>query len=94
MNERKGRIHRTHIKEQVNDEFLQLTPEALDALRDIMNDPDINPIARVQAIGLILDRGLGKPEETMRLMSARESVEAAQERIAAIVNSIPDESDE
>jgi len=25
--ERKGRIHRTHIKEQVNDEFLQLTPE-------------------------------------------------------------------
>jgi len=51
------------------------------ALHDMMTDPNINPIARVQAIGLILDRGLGKPEESIRIQNDQESFDAAQERL-------------
>lgn len=69
------------LKEKVNRDFLRMTPDALDALHEIMTDPNINPIARVQAIALILDRGLGKPEESIRIQNDRESMEEAQERL-------------
>ncbi len=71
----------TELKEKVNRDFLRMTPDALDALHEIMTDPNINPIARVQAIALILDRGLGKPEESIRIQNDRESMEEAQERL-------------
>ena len=69
------------LKEDVNSAFLRMTPDALDALHDMMTDPNINPLARVQAIGLILDRGLGKPEESIRIQNDRESMEEAQKRL-------------
>lgn len=69
------------LKEKVNHDFLMMTPDALDALQDMMTDPNINPLARVQAIGLILDRGLGKPEESIRIQNDQESLEAAQARL-------------
>ena len=72
------------VREQVNNDFLLLTPEALDALRDIMNNPEINPIARVQAIGLILDRGLGKAEESIRIQTDQTSMAEAQERLETL----------
>ena len=84
MNEKEQMKQQTQMKEQISREFLMLTPDALDALRDMMTDPNINPIARVQAIGLILDRGLGKPEESIRIQNAEKSVEAAQERLDAL----------
>ena len=71
----------TELKNKVNQDFLRLAPDALDALRDIMADENINPLARVQAIGLILDRGLGKPEESIRIQNDQESMDAAQERL-------------
>ena len=61
-----------------------MLPEALDALRDIIGDPDINPIARVQAIGLIMYRGLGKPEENIRIQHMDDDMDEAQERLDAI----------
>ena len=84
MNEKEQMKQQTQMKEQISREFLMLTPDALDALRDMMTDPNINPIARVQAIGLILDRGLGKPEESIRIQNTEKSVEAAQERLDAL----------
>ena len=69
------------IKEKVNHDFLMMTPDALDALHDIMTDASINPLARVQAIGLILDRGLGKPEESIRIQNDQETMDMAQERL-------------
>ncbi len=72
------------IKDQMNQECIRMLPDALDALRDIIEDPSINPIARVQAIALIMDRGMGKPEENIRIRNAEEDMEAAQERLDAI----------
>lgn len=76
------------MKEQMNHEFLMMTPAALDALRDMITDPEINPIARVQAIGLILDRGLGKPEENIRIQNTEENVESALERLDEVFGNL------
>ena len=69
------------IKEKMTHDFLMMTPDALDALHDIMTDANINPLARVQAIGLILDRVLGKPEESIRIQNDQETMDMAQERL-------------
>ena len=78
---RNERKHLNEIKEQMTQEYLDMLPDALDALRDIIGDPDINPIARVQAIGLIMDRGLGKPEENIRIQHMEDDMDEAQERL-------------
>ena len=78
----------TRTKEQINREFLDMTTEALDALRDIISDPDINPIARVQAIALVMDRGLGKPEENIRIQHAEDDMDEAQERLEEIFRQV------
>lgn len=76
------------MKEEINREFLEMAPEALDALRDIISDPGINPIARVQAIGLVLDRGLGKPEENINIRNAEETAAEAYERLEEIFKEV------
>ena len=80
-NERK---QNNEMKEQYTREYLEMIPETLDALRDIIHDPDANPIARVQAVALIMERGLGKPEETIRIQNMESDMDAAQERLDAI----------
>ena len=72
------------MKEQYTREYLEMIPDTLDALRDIIHDPDVNPIARVQAVALIMERGLGKPEETIRIQNMESDMDAAQERLDAI----------
>ena len=78
----------SELKEQMNSEFLFMVPDALESLRDLMNDPSINPLARVQAISLILDRGLGKPEESIRIQDVANEEEEAKQRMAAIISRI------
>ena len=82
MNQDRKHIH--DMKEQITREYIDMMPEVLDCLRDIIHDPDINPIARVQAAALIMDRGLGKPEENIRIRSMEDDMDAAQERLDAI----------
>ncbi len=81
QNERK---HLTEIKDQTAREYLSMLPEALDALQDIISDPDTNPIARVQAIALIMDRALGKPEENIRIQHMEDNMEEAHKWLEAI----------
>ena len=82
---RNERKHINEMKEQMTQEYLELLPEAMDALRDLISDPDINPIARVQAIALIMDRGLGKPEENIRIQTMEENMDEAQERLEVLM---------
>ena len=77
----KSRKNDSQLKEKVNRDFLLMTPEALDALHEMMTDNNINPLARVQAIALILDRGLGKAEESIRIQTNQTSMAEAQERL-------------
>ena len=85
---KKEKKNASELKEQMNSEFLFMVPDALESLRDLMNDPSINPLARVQAISLILDRGLGKPEESIRIQDVANEEEEAKQRMAAIISRI------
>ena len=80
----KSRKNDTQLKEKVNHDFLLMTPDALEALHDMMTDNSINPLARVQAIALILERGLGKAEESIRIQTDQEGMAEAQERLETL----------
>ncbi len=82
MDEQMDRL--TGIRERVGQEFLGLTEDALFTLGEIMTNENVNPSARVQAAGIILDRALGKPEENINVRNVEDSVEAAQERLEEI----------
>ena len=75
------RSNRSEIKEKTTNEYFTMLPDAMDALRSIIKDPEVNPAARVQAISLVMDRTLGKPEETVRIENDREKMEATQRRL-------------
>ncbi len=81
------------LKEKVSRDFLRMAPDALDALHDIMTNENINPLARVQAIAVILDRGMGKPEENIRIQDDKVSQEEARVRMEAIASRIRKEVD-
>ena len=83
----------TKLKEKVSRDFLRLAPDALDALQDIMTNENINPLARVQAIAVILARVLEKPEENIRIRGEQEEREAARKRLEAIAEWIRKEVD-
>lgn len=72
------------IREEVANEYLDLLPDAISALRNMIKDPDINPIARVQAVSLVTDRLLGKPEENIRIRNAEADMDEAQKRLDEI----------
>jgi len=69
------------IKEETNAEFLAMAPGAVEILKEIIEDEDVNPGARVAAIELVLDRALGKPEENIRIQNNQEKREAVQKRL-------------
>ena len=60
-------------------------PAALRNMRELPNNPATPTSARVQMIDMILERTMGKPEETMRLLMEKEDREAAEERMAEII---------
>ena len=76
------------IREQTGQEYLDLLPGAMDALKDIIDNPTSNPAARVQAIGLLMDRGLGKPEETVNMTMKNADMEAAYAAVDRMVEEI------
>ena len=84
----------TRIREQTGREYLELLPGAMDALKEIITDPETNPGARVQAIGLLMDRGLGKPEENIRIRHQEDNMELAHERLEEIFAQARKETEE
>jgi len=69
------------VREEMTREYLDMMPDAINALHDIIKDPEINPIARVQAIALITDRALGKAEEFIRIQHMEDDMDEAQKRL-------------
>ena len=81
------------IREEVAREYLDILPDAISALRNMIKDPDINPIARVQAVSLITDRLLGKPEENIRIQNTEADMEEAQKRLDEIFAKVKKETE-
>ena len=78
---RNDRERMEEMKKQMNREYFDIMPDAMAALQNIIKDPDINPIARVQAVSLVMDRVLGRPEENIRIQHMEDNMNEAQERL-------------
>ena len=63
-------------------------PQAVDSIREMLKNPTTPTNAKVQLIDIILERTMGKPEESLKIVTAKENVEAAEERIAEIIRQI------
>lgn len=51
--------------EELREALRQLTPKAVDTLREIMEDPDASASNRLAAANAILDRTFGKPSQSV-----------------------------
>ena len=91
MNEEKNGD--AQMKGKMNGKILHMTPAAVSALQEILINPDMNPSAKVAAIGIILDRALGKPEENIRIESSEADFEEAQRRLEAIFAMVDNEKE-
>ena len=78
-----------HKAESMRDEFLEICPDAIRMLQELITDPDTPVMARVQLIGIVLDRALGKPETPVKVSSEDDtSFEEAEAMLMEIVREI------
>ena len=70
------------------DEIRSLTPEVVRQMGDMLSKDKVPPMVKVRIMEIIMERTYGKPETSIKLTNAQQNVEAAQERIAAIVENI------
>jgi len=84
-----GRPKKSNEEKEVLEKIRELAPRAVDMLASIISkDSKASPYAKLQAIDIILNRTLGKPESAIKLTTAAQSVEASEARIAALVSRI------
>ena len=69
-------------------EIRRLTPEVVDMMGEMLRNAKTPAVVKVRIMEIILERTYGKPETSIKLTNAQQNVEAAQERIAAIVENI------
>ena len=69
-------------------EIRRLTPEVVDMMGEMLRNNKIPAMVKVRIMEIVLERTFGKPEAAIRLSTAQQNVEAAQERISAIVSQI------
>ena len=70
------------------DEIRGLAPDVVQMMGDMLHSSKVPAVVKVRIMEMVLERTYGKPEASIRLTSAQQNVEAAQERIAAIVERI------
>ena len=85
---------RPKLPEEVRDRARSLSIEALETLAAIMKDTEAPPSARVAAANVILDRGYGKPPQSLdvtprRLFDEMSDAELA-ETLAAVRQALAD----
>ena len=69
-------------------EIRRLTPEVVHMMDEMLHSNKIPAMVKVRIMEIVLERTFGKPEAAIQLSTAQQTVEAAQERISAIVSQI------
>jgi hypothetical protein len=72
----------------------QHTPQAIKTLHEICSDPKMPPNARVQAAVAILDRGWGKPAQTVQVQKQEPKEMSDAELIAIATGGLHLDDDE
>ena len=70
----------------------EICPQAINSMRDLLADPTTPVPSKVQLIGMILDRTLGKTETPLRVTTTNETMEEAEEKLAALVEEMTGET--
>ena len=84
-----SRPKRTEAEKSILEQIKGLAPRAVEMLETIIApDSKASPYVKLQAIDMILNRTLGKPEASVKLTTAAQSVEASEARIAAMISRI------
>lgn len=74
--------------EEINKWFLEICPQAITSLRDMIADPSTPVASKVQLIGMVFDRVLGKAETPVKLTTTPECIENAEAELMAIIQGI------
>ena len=66
----------------------EICPQAINSMRDLLADPNTPVPSKVQLIGMILDRTLGKTETPLRVTTTDETLEEAEAKLEALVQEL------
>jgi HEAT repeat protein len=84
---------RPRVLADVQDLARQRSAEAIDTLTEIMHNEKAPPAARVAAAGALLDRGYGKPTQTISQTLAKvDPATMSDEELAAIASGVSREN--
>ncbi len=84
----KGRPKRTEEEKNGLEELRQLAPGIAGRMKDMLNSSKVSALTKVKIMEIILQYTYGKPETSLKLTNAQQSVEAAETRIAAFVETV------
>ena len=70
------------------DRFMKMVPHAIKQLTIMLGDPEIPATVKAMLIQMILDRGLGKPEETVNMTVKNADIDAAYAAVDRMVEEI------
>ncbi len=78
--------------DKINETLMEICPDAVNMLRDLIENPNTPVSSKVQLIGMILDRVLGKAETPLKVTTtAQENIEMAEARLQEIIQEIREE---
>ena len=80
-------------EDRIRDWFLEICPQAVISIRDLINDPSTPIASRVQLIGMVLDRALGKAETPLKVTTTVENMDMAEERLMEMIHEIQAEDE-
>jgi hypothetical protein len=81
-------------EDKIRDWFLEICPQAVTSIRDLISDPSTPISSKVQLIGMVLERALGKAETPLKVTTTVESMEMAEERLMEIIHEIQAEDEQ
>ncbi len=80
-------------EDRIRDWFLEICPQAVTSIRDLISDPSTPISSKVQLIGMVLDRALGKAETPLKVTTTVENMEMAEERLMEMIHEIQAEDE-
>ena len=83
---------RVQDNKALNNKIRKLAPDAIEAMGEMLRDPNTPAPTRAQVIGFILERTLGKPDTTIHLMTEGASLKDSENRLIAIAEEIREET--
>jgi hypothetical protein len=79
--------------DELRGRFLDMCPEMISKIHDLVADPSTPAATKAQLIGMVLERGMGKPETPIRVATDKEAIDNAEAELMAIVQEIQTEDE-